>query len=321
MRRLAIETAKLAISGGLLWFAFTKIDTAGALVILRSIPLGAAVAAIAVLAFQLLVAAYRLHRLLRLVRTPLGVAAASDAVFVGVFFNQTFLSFIGGDAMRVWRLATYKVPIAGALKAVLFDRVAGFVGLFVMIVLGLPLLFEIVRDPIMRATVLAVVLLGLLGTAAFLLLGRLPESFKRWRLIRIAAEVSALALSIAKQPAQGFNLVGLSILIQATNALAIFVIAFGLGVDVRLLDLLLLVPPVMLLAMLPISIAGWGVREGAMTVALALIGISAEQSIAMSICFGLCMIVTGLPGGLVWLLASGKRRHRPRLVASLDKIE
>ena len=82
----------------------------------------------------------------------------------------------------------------------------------------------------------------------------------------------------------------------------IFLIAQGLGITVRFLDLLVLVPPVMLLAILPISFAGWGVREGSMALALALAGVSAEQSIAISICFGLALFASGLPGGVMWLI-------------------
>lgn len=311
MRRLGIEAAKIAISAGLLWFAFTKIDTASALVILRSIPAGAVLSAIAILTFQLFVAALRLHYLLKLARTPIRFVSAADAVFVGSFFNQTFLSFIGGDAMRVWRLVNFKVPIADAVKAVLFDRVTGFVGLFVLIALGLPMLFGIVNDPAMRASVLAAVSAGLLGTVVFLLMNRMPDRFKRWRVLRIAADISRLAVSIFARPANVSCLLGLSIIIQATNAIAIFAIAVGLGVDAQLPDLLVLIPPVMLLAILPISFAGWGIREGAMAMALGLVGISAEQSVAMSICFGLSLIVVALPGGLIWLIAGSKAsRHK-----------
>jgi len=313
MRRLGIEVAKIAISAGLLWFTFTKIDTSSAWVMLGSIPAGAIGAVIAILTFQLLVAALRLHYLLRLVGTPIRFISATDAVFVGSFFSQTFVSFIGGDAMRVWRLAIFKVSIADAVKAVLLDRVTGFAGLFVLIVLGLPMLFAIVGDPVMRASVLAAVSAGLLGTVALLLVHRMPERFKRWRVLRIAAEVSGLALGIFARPGDASSVLGLSIVIQASNAIAIFAIAKGLGVHAELPDLLVLIPPVLLLAILPVSFAGWGIREGAMAVALGLVGISAEQSVAMSICFGLSLVVVALPGGLIWLISDGKSgRHGVR---------
>ncbi|MBI2316277.1 MAG: hypothetical protein HYU75_04450 [Betaproteobacteria bacterium] len=44
-----------------------------------------------------------------------------------------------------------------------------------------------------------------------------------------------------------------------------------------------------------------------MVVSLGLVGITAEQSIALSICFGLSATLVGLPGGLIWLAARGKK--------------
>lgn len=307
MRRLLIEAAKIAVSAGLIWLAFSKIDAAGAFALLRRIDPLAVAAAIALLAFQLFVAGVRLYRLLALVRSPVGLLAAVDAVFVGVFFSQTFISFIGGDAMRVWRLMSSGVPASSGFKAVLFDRAAGFFVLIALIVLGLPLLFNVMKDPVLRSGVLAAVFLGLLGTLVFLLLNRLPMALRRWRLFRLVAESSDLALSISARLPEISYLLALSLAMQIINVVAVFAIAGGLGVNARLLDLLVLVPPVLLLAMLPISFAGWGVREGAMVVSLGLVGITAEQSIALSICFGLSATLVGLPGGLIWLAARAKK--------------
>lgn len=310
MRLLLIETAKFAVSAGLIWIAFSKIDAASAFALLRSIDPRVVAGVIALLVLQLLVAGVRLWRLLELVRSPVALLKAVDAVFVGVFFSQTFISFIGGDAMRVWRLMRAGVPASSGFKAVLFDRAAGFFVLIALIVLGLPLLFEVMKDPVMRTSVLAAVILGLLGTLVFLFLSRLPRALRRWRVFRIVAESSDLALSISARLGDISYLLGLSLLMQLVNVIAIFVIAGGLGVNARFLDFVVLVPPVMLLAMLPISLAGWGVREGAMAVSLGLVGISAEQSIAMSICFGLSATLVGLPGGLIWLAARGKKMRR-----------
>lgn len=303
MRRILVIVAKLAISAALIAFAFSKIDAASAFALLRSIHPAVVAGAIATLVLQQIAAGFRLHRLLGLVHAPIGVIAAIDAVFVGVFFSQTFISFIGGDAMRVWRVVTSRVPVASAFKAVLFDRVAGFVALIALIVLGLPLLFGVMADPAMRVSVLVAVALGLAGTLVFLFMNRLPAALRRWRVFRIASDISSLALSILRRPLDVSTVLALSLFIQVLNVVAVFVIATGLGVQARFLDFLVLVPPVMLLAMLPISFAGWGVREGAMAVALSLVGIGAEQSVAMSVCFGLSLIAIGLPGGVIWFVA------------------
>ncbi len=63
----------------------------------------------------------------------------------------------------------------------------------------------------------------------------------------------------------------------------------------------MLIPLVMVASAIPISVAGWGVREGAMVAALGLVGVGEAQAFAISLLLGLMLIVAGLPGGLLWL--------------------
>jgi glycosyltransferase 2 family protein len=68
-------------------------------------------------------------------------------------------------------------------------------------------------------------------------------------------------------------------------------------------DCLLGVLAVLLLALLPISIGGWGVHEGAIAAARASYAISSDLAITLSALFGIVQLVVGLIGG-AWLLAS-----------------
>jgi len=56
----------------------------------------------------------------------------------------------------------------------------------------------------------------------------------------------------------------------------------------------------------PISIAGWGVREGIMVVGFGYLGVASEASLALSILYGLSILVVALPGGIIWMF---KRSH------------
>ncbi|HWZ67841.1 MAG TPA: hypothetical protein VNW89_08435, partial [Stellaceae bacterium] len=56
--------------------------------------------------------------------------------------------------------------------------------------------------------------------------------------------------------------------------------------------------------LVPISLAGWGVREFGFVVILAGFGIPADAALAASVLCGLCLIAVGLPGGLLWLTGS-----------------
>jgi hypothetical protein len=211
--------------------------------------------------------------------------------------------------MRVWRLAAAGIRLPDAFNVVLLDRIVGFAGLIVLIAIGAPLLLAMVSAPAMTASIAVTLILGVGGLAAVCMVDRLPDSLLRRPVWRVPAGVSSLARSLFRNGIELACLLVLSVAVQVTNVVAIYLIALGLHSPIGFLALLVLVPPVMLLAMLPISVAGWGVREGAMAAALGLIGVSAEQSVAMSVCLGLSFIVVGLPGGITWLLARKTKGH------------
>ena len=77
--------------------------------------------------------------------------------------------------------------------------------------------------------------------------------------------------------------------------------AQALGIDLSLIEALALIPPAILFSMLPISIAGWGVREGAMVTTLSIAGISETDAFTLSILFGILMAVLSMAGGFVWV--------------------
>jgi hypothetical protein len=58
------------------------------------------------------------------------------------------------------------------------------------------------------------------------------------------------------------------------------------------------------MSMLPVSVAGWGVRELAMVSAFGYAGVPNADALLMSLCFGLLILTISLPGGLLWLVTA-----------------
>ena len=99
---------------------------------------------------------------------------------------------------------------------------------------------------------------------------------------------------------------GLSILTHLLALTAYFMIGRGVGLDFSLQVYLVLVPPVILLTILPISLAGWGVREGAMVGFFLLVGADKSKVLSFSILHGLVALVASLPGLAVYLTQKNK---------------
>lgn len=300
MLKVLLLGAKIALSVLLGWYALSRIDLDSAWVTLRSITAGPIVIVMILFLLQFFLAGLRLQRLLAILGTRLGTVAAVDVVVVGAFFSQTLISFVGGDAMRVWRMVRARVPVGIAAKGVLFDRVAGFAGMFLIVLATAPLLVPMLDSAEMTIGLLLVLGGGLAGVLALLLVRRVPRAWIRHRATRLLDNLLTSGLDIWRSREGAMLVVGLSVGIQLLNVVILYVLSEGLGAGVQFVDGVLLFPTVLFLSMLPISVAGWGVREGAMIAALGLVGIAPSVSLALSVCFGLCLIAVSLPGGVLW---------------------
>jgi hypothetical protein len=58
--------------------------------------------------------------------------------------------------------------------------------------------------------------------------------------------------------------------------------------------------------MLPISIAGWGVREATMGLAFGYAGLMTNEGVNISLLFGAVSFIVGAFGGLVWIFSAEK---------------
>ena len=92
-----------------------------------------------------------------------------------------------------------------------------------------------------------------------------------------------------------------SIAIHVISIFVLYILAISLGITIDFLTSFALFAIVIFSMLIPISIAGWGVREGVMVVLLGLIGISSESALALSILYGIILTIVGLMGGIFWL--------------------
>jgi hypothetical protein len=164
------------------------------------------------------------------------------------------------------------------------------------------------------AWVVALVSLGgliVIATAPWVvrLLGWLPIDSVRRNLNVVANEVDMVVHSKRRL----LQLVGVSILGQFALSGAVLLLAGGLGVPLESVGALAVVPGVMIVSAIPISIAGWGLREGTMVVGLGLLGVSQSDAALVSIAFGLLLLILGLLGGLLWLTQGAKRPRETEL--------
>ena len=102
-----------------------------------------------------------------------------------------------------------------------------------------------------------------------------------------------------------------SIVSHFMTAICAWCAARAVGADLSLLYSLFLVLPVALISIVPISIAGWGLRESAMVAAFAYAGLPQSDGLVVSILFGVSYLALGAIGGVIWVVASNRDRDVP----------
>jgi uncharacterized protein (TIRG00374 family) len=308
LRGIAATAAKAAVSVGLIALALRGIDSKAVLQHLRAIDGWAVVIATVVTTAISLLHARRWQIILARMGHYPRFTDVLRLVLIGYFFNQTLPSTVGGDAYRAWGAYRLGIRARDSITSVVVDRILALASLVLMITMGLWWLLDIIRTPTARWIVVTVIAASVIGVGILLALARFAPSLQRWRATRFLVQVSEGCRAVAADRKATLHVILLTIAGYVAISYAAHVLARGLGIELEWVNSLLLVPLVTLVAVLPVSIAGWGVREGAMVVALGLIGIPSVQAFSLSVLYGLVVMASGVPGGLLWLLA---RRHRP----------
>lgn len=303
MRRTLLFAIKIAISAALLYWAFRSVDLAALRGHFERLDVLWAALAVGALLVQIGFAGIRwtcIANQLELAVTP---QRASRFTLIAAFFNQALPSTIGGDAMRVWLVGRTDRRWKQAIYSVLVDRVAGVGYLALIVALCLPWSLERILAPEGRFAILAI---GLGGVAAFpviLILGgwRPRGALADWRLSRLAFEIAAAARRALFGRHSGPLVAGCSIVVHFLTVFSAWSLARAIAISPNALDFLILIPPVMLIAMVPISVGGWGIREGAMVIAFGYAGMEQSQALAVSVLMGAAGLLVGAIGGAVWL--------------------
>jgi uncharacterized protein (TIRG00374 family) len=255
--------------------------------------------------FQIVCGANRWHFILRRLNAAMPILESIRIYYISVFFSMCMLASIGGDVARIWLTYKNNIRVTTATISVILDRIAALAGVAIIVLAVSPFFTGLVgRDYVALAMILpALAAIGLLGIVVVAQLDRIPIGrWARFRLVNQLAALGGATRQIFLRPQTAIPVLVLGVASQVGGSLAAFAITRSLGLNVSAIDCLILMQPVTLLATLPISIGGWGVREAAMVTFFGLIGVPSSAAVIVSIQIGLLAVVLSLPGGILFLL-------------------
>ncbi len=173
--------------------------------------------------------------------------------------------------------------------------------------LGQAMRFNLISDPHGRTALLLVDFAALSGGLGFLVFGALPWPWLRrlWGMHHLHA-CAVIANRVIFSQKHGPAIAVLSLLVHVLAVVIAWCVVQSIAAPVVFGQIFQLVPPVMLITMLPISIAGWGVREASMALAFGYAGLLPNEGVNISLLYGAVTFLVGAFGGLVWIFSAEK---------------
>lgn len=240
----------------------------------------------------------------RLTAARLGVAIpARRAIadyYLAQLLNQTLPGGVVGDVARAVRTRA-GADLVRAGQAVVIERMAGQIALGLVTATGLVVAVAVpggIVLPAVGGDDLAQGVAAAIAVAAALALGLLAVR----RLRRAVASFLDATRRALLAPGVWQRQLALGLSIVAANLATFAFAARATGTDLPLEGVLVLVPLVLTAMLLPLSVGGWGFREGAAAALFPLVGAAASAGLAASIAFGLVVLAAALPGLAVLLL-------------------
>ena len=295
------HVVKLLFSVSIIAYLFSKADLNSVWSQMRTADLSLVTLSVVLLFALVFPQAIRWRMVLSTSNEILDLKRAIGTTMIGWFFNQALPSSVGGDAFRIWYAYRFGVQLRAATQSVIFDRLSALMAVTLILLISSPWLSLVFSsaEPMFAVLFFAVALL--IGCIILLVADYLVPSF-----IPISVKEQAVKFSGAARKVFlgviGIKVITISIVIHFFVALAVWLLAQSMQIQLGIVHVLLLMPVILFVTAIPISIAGWGLRESTMVVVFGMVGVPTESAISLSLSFGLAMLVASLPGGFVWWL-------------------
>jgi hypothetical protein len=226
-------------------------------------------------------------------------------IFIGMIFSQTLP--VGGDAARIVHLTSHKAPLSNTLVTLLFDRAFAFAALFSIAVSAF--LLEILlypQSPIATSfshlsTPIIFTFIASITTSLLLIIFShhlFPLFSQHKNPISKLLYQTFFGLHIfSKHPLLVFLCFLCALVVQILACSIPLTVIFFAGWNLQPLSLLTAVATILVIAYLPISVAGWGVRETGFVLIAPYIGTSEPQALVIALILGAAQLLQGLVCG------------------------
>ena len=310
-RALTSLPARIAITAGLLTLIGLKIDWDAVADAISGAGWGWFVLAVLAIVASFVLGARRWSWLLAAADVLATRLRSLRAYFIGAFANNLLPTGFGGDLVRAVIVAEPGPPLARSLTSVLVDRLSALGCLVLVGWLGIAL--DPGAVPARLVGLLAIVSAIAVTAGAFAIgllrhgrIGRfLPERLRPW-----ASEVAVVLRAYLADAALLARVMAVGVAFQALIVISLWLLARTIGVSLPLALLAVVMPLVLIATLAPVTLGGFGVREGAFVTLLGEVGVSSGEATVISLLSVAAMAIASLPGGAAMLIGGAARAER-----------
>lgn len=314
MRRVLGTALKVAVSLGLVVLFLRRVEWADLRTAFSEARFDLWMLAVAIFAVSNLLGSVQWRELLRAQGIALPMRSAVSLYFIGVFFNNFLVGNVGGDAVRIYHLKRMTGRGLPGFAATFMDR---FIGLFAMICFSV---VAYVMSPELWGPALLAPILILGAVLAGVLSFGFSRRLSGLMLDGVRRIFSARAAGLLEDVRKSFMLYRhaygllwrvalLALGVQLCRIGIYYVTGHALGQALEFRNYVVFIPLIAIVAGLPISFGGIGVRENIGVLLFGRVGVGPATAVALMLLGYLAGIVASLAGGIAFVLrrsAAGK---------------
>ncbi|CAG1066652.1 hypothetical protein BAC1_02274 [uncultured bacterium] len=311
--KAALSTlVKILVSGAIMYLLLRNIDLEAFWKTFSSVQPFAVVFVAFLIIFNQSVSSYRWSVILKK-DMDVSYLRLLSIYFVGMFFNNFLPTMVGGDVVKGYYLYKYSRKGDIALASIFMDRYSGFTALMVITALAL-----IPGYALIRGTSLPGFFVLLIGGFVLMSLVIWVGPLHSWAM-RLAGKVHFYGINkkidTFYKVLMGYKRHGdilvkafiCSVVVQCGVMIGYYVLGLGLGLDIPLAYYFLFIPLTTAISMLPISLSGLGIREGAFVFLFSMAGATTEQALTLSLMWFAVGVIVSLIGGFEYVRMGGKK--------------
>src|SRR5262245_12379142 len=244
----------------------------------------------------IVLSAWRWQRVLDVFDVRVPLRTLTKHYFAGQFVGNVLPSTIGGDVLRVTRGTTTTGSGSVAFASVVLERLTGFIALPLLVFIGFALQPSLIDSD--HAWIALAIACGTLLLLAVILVaaahpklaGRFAEH-ENWT--RFLGAVHVGVTRLLHHPRDAFGVLAAAVVYQVSVVAAVFCAVQALDISIPAAAVIAFIPAVAMGQTVPLSVSGFGVREGLLVLLLHPLGVSTSAAVALGLFwYGMLLVVS-----------------------------